>query len=111
MITSINYDIITNLNQNMQLLQHVYTLHRHDIATSHVDPAVKSILESCIVENDADQHVSNLHGVPVVTRIGAADRTVHPWFLRRMYRLLNEEDVKVNHTEVKDMEHWWWDTV
>ncbi|KAH3844315.1 hypothetical protein DPMN_086573 [Dreissena polymorpha] len=84
---------------------------RHDIATSHVDPALKSILESCIIENDADQHSVNLGGVPVVGRTGAIDRTVHPWFLRRMYRLLSEEGVKVNYTEVKDKEHWWWDTV
>lgn len=86
-------------------------LSRHDIASSHTNPMTKAILESCIVENDADQHVSNLYGVPVVTRIGSADRTVHPWFLRRIYRLLKEEKVKVNHTEVKGMEHWWWDTV
>ncbi|XP_060576275.1 uncharacterized protein LOC132733629 [Ruditapes philippinarum] len=84
---------------------------RHDIATSHVEPATKFILESCIVENDADQHVTNLHGVPVVLRIGGADRTVHPWFTRRMYRLLSEQGMLVNYTEVTGKEHWWWDTV
>ncbi|XP_052766387.1 uncharacterized protein LOC128207480 isoform X2 [Mya arenaria] len=84
---------------------------RHDISASHVDPFLKSILESCIVENDADQHASNLASVPVVARIGAEDRNVHPWFVRRMYRLLKEAGVKVNYTEVKDKEHWWWDTL
>jgi acetyl esterase/lipase len=63
------------------------------------------------VENDADHHVSNLHGIPTVIRIGAADRTVHPWFQRRMYRLMQEEGMMVNYTEVKDKEHWWWDTM
>ncbi|XP_013398622.1 uncharacterized secreted protein ARB_06907-like [Lingula anatina] len=33
---------------------------RHDIATSHVDAAVKSVMEACISENDADRHASNL---------------------------------------------------
>ena len=48
----------------------MFILPRHDIATSHVDPATKVVLESCIVENDVDQHVTNLIDVPVVARIG-----------------------------------------
>lgn len=34
---------------------------RHDISTSHTPPEVKTILEACVAENDADKHVSNLH--------------------------------------------------
>ena len=34
---------------------------RHDISTSHTSPSVKSILEACTAENDADKHVTNLH--------------------------------------------------
>ena len=34
---------------------------RHDVSTSHSDPALKSIMEACVAENDADKHVSNLH--------------------------------------------------
>ena len=34
---------------------------KHDISTSHTDPAVKAILEACVAENDADKHTSNLH--------------------------------------------------
>ncbi|XP_064622460.1 uncharacterized protein LOC135484731 [Lineus longissimus] len=82
----------------------------HDIATSHTDPAVKTILEACITENDADRHVSNIQDVPVLLRIGAKDRTVHPYFVRRMYRILNEYKVNVTYTELAGKEHWWWDT-
>ncbi|KAK3093303.1 hypothetical protein FSP39_013879 [Pinctada imbricata] len=83
---------------------------RHDIATSHADPVTKFIMESCISENDADRHISNIQELPVLTRIGADDRTVHPFFLRRMYRLLAEIGIMVNHTELARKEHWWWDT-
>ena len=34
--------------------------YRHDISNSHVDPATKSIQESCIVENHVDKQASNL---------------------------------------------------
>lgn len=83
---------------------------RHDLATSHVDPATKFLMEACIAENDADRHITNLQDVPVFTRIGANDRTVHPFFMRRMYRLLKEIEVMVNYTELPNKEHWWWDT-
>ena len=48
--------------------------------------------------------------VPVLTRIGASDRTIHPYFARRMYRLLLEHDVNVTYVELPHKEHWWWDT-
>ncbi|KAK3593447.1 hypothetical protein CHS0354_020212 [Potamilus streckersoni] len=83
---------------------------RHDIATSHTDPSVKAVMEACIVENDVDRHVSNLKGIPVLARIGAKDRTVHPYFVKRMYRLLKEIGVQVNYNELEGKEHWWWDT-
>ncbi|CAH1263725.1 Hypp2754 [Branchiostoma lanceolatum] len=83
---------------------------RHDISTSTADPSVKAIMEACIAENDADRHVSNLQGIPVLTRIGADDRTVHPFFVRRMYRLLQETGLNVTYSELPKKEHWWWDT-
>ncbi|XP_071963371.1 uncharacterized protein [Antedon mediterranea] len=83
---------------------------RHDISASDVDPATKSILEACIAENEVDRHVSNLQGIPVLSRIGANDRTVHPFFLRRMYRRLKEENVNVTYKEIPGKGHWWWDT-
>ncbi|PIK53553.1 hypothetical protein BSL78_09574 [Apostichopus japonicus] len=89
-----------------------------DISSSHVDSALKAILEvrnkdgrkMCFNENDVDRLVSNLKGLPVFARIGAADRTVHPFFTRRMFRLLTEEGVNITYSELKDKEHWWWDT-
>lgn len=51
-----------------------------------------------------------LQGLPVMIRIGANDRTVHPFFTRRMYRLLMEEGLNVTYNELVDKEHWWWDT-
>ncbi|ESO96501.1 hypothetical protein LOTGIDRAFT_159918 [Lottia gigantea] len=83
---------------------------KHDVSTSHTDPIVKLIMESCISENDADKHVSNLKGMPVFVRIGAADKTVHPYYSRRMVRLLHEASVQVQYTELPGKEHWWWDT-
>ena len=44
---------------------------RHDISISHTDPSVKHIMESCIAENDADKHSSNLkvkHSLSAQTR-------------------------------------------
>ncbi|XP_067681590.1 uncharacterized protein [Haliotis asinina] len=83
---------------------------KHDLSTSHADPAVKAVMEACIAENDADRHVSNLQHIPVLARIGADDRTVHPFYVRRMYRLLQEYRVPANYTELAGKEHWWWDT-
>ncbi|XP_064601403.1 LOW QUALITY PROTEIN: uncharacterized protein LOC135467560 [Liolophura sinensis] len=83
---------------------------KHDISTSHTDPAVKAIMEACIAENDVDRLVSNLQGIPVLTRIGDQDRTVHPFFSRRMFRRLMEEKIDASYTELKGKEHWWWDT-
>ncbi|ELU12464.1 hypothetical protein CAPTEDRAFT_191936 [Capitella teleta] len=80
---------------------------RHDISSSEVDPRLKAILESCVSENEVDRHVSNLKGIPVLARIGTDDRTVHPYFVRRMYRLLKEHEVDVSFVEVPDKEHWW----
>ena len=43
-------------------------------------------------------------------RTGAADKTVHPYFARRMYRLLREQQSNVTYSELSGKEHWWWDT-
>ena len=43
-------------------------------------------------------------------RIGADDRTVHPYYTRRMFRLLQQQRSNVTYSEVANKEHWWWDT-
>ncbi|GFO46042.1 afadin-and alpha-actinin-binding protein [Plakobranchus ocellatus] len=83
---------------------------RHDIATSFADPSLKAIMEACVAENDVDKHLSNLKGIPVLARIGENDRTVHPYFVRRMVRLFRAADVDVTYSEIPGQEHWWWDT-
>ncbi|GFR83310.1 afadin-and alpha-actinin-binding protein [Elysia marginata] len=84
--------------------------YRHDISNSYVDPSLKSIMEACVAENDVDRHTSNLKGVPVLARIGANDRTVHPFYVRRMVRVLKAAGVDVTYSELPGLEHWWWDT-
>lgn len=85
--------------------------YRHDVSISHTDPHIKMIQESCISENHNDKHAFNLKGLPVFMRIGDVDRTVHPYYSRRMFRLLKENDVDVEYQEIPGKEHWWWDTV
>lgn len=46
----------------------------------------------------------------MLARVGANDRTVHPYFVRRAVRLLKESEVDVTYTELPNLEHWWWDT-
>ena len=43
-------------------------------------------------------------------RIGAADKTVHPYYSRRMFRLLRQQRTNVSYSELPNKEHWWWDT-
>jgi len=43
-------------------------------------------------------------------RTGAADRTVHPYYSRRMYRLLRQQRTNVTYDEIPNKEHWWWDS-
>lgn len=50
-------------------------------------------------------------GMAVLMRVGQQDRTVHPYYGRRMYRVLHEWDVNVTYVELPGKEHWWWDTV
>lgn len=54
---------------------------------------------------------SMVQGLNVMMRIGAEDRTIHPYFNRRMYRILSEWKINVTYVEVKDKEHWWWDSM
>ncbi|XP_074660573.1 uncharacterized protein LOC141913023 isoform X2 [Tubulanus polymorphus] len=83
---------------------------KHDVSTSSVDPMTKAVMEMCIAENDADRLSSNLKDIPILTRIGSNDRTVHPYFTRRMQRVLIEQKANVTYSELPGKEHWWWDT-
>lgn len=84
----------------------------HDVGHAHVDPSLKSVLEACFTEFNSDLHSANLLGVPggVLARIGANDRAVPPWQVRRMVRLLREIGVNVTYEELPGKDHWWWDS-
>merc|ERR1712130_617712 len=92
-----------------------------DIGSSHGDSTLEGLFASAVVENSADLFVSNLAGIPVLIRVGSNDQSVHPWFSRRMYRLLKEVNYlsfnktrlnppKVILSEIRGKEHWFWDT-
>jgi dienelactone hydrolase len=82
----------------------------HDVGHAHVDPGLKSILESTFSEYNADLVASGTRGVPIVIRVGALDRAVPPWHSRKMARILSEHGANVVYDEVQGKEHWWWDT-
>ena len=39
-------------------------------------------------------------GIPILMRIGSEDKTVHPYYSRRMLRLLKENDIDVLYEEI-----------
>ena len=86
----------------------------HDIGTAHAEPALKAVLEACVVEYAADLVASNLAAFPggVRLRVGSEDRAVPPWQVKRFFRLLREHDVEgAEYEEVPGQAHWWWDTL
>ncbi|KAH9509120.1 hypothetical protein Btru_049103 [Bulinus truncatus] len=78
-------------------------LFRHDISTSHIDPAVKAIMEACIAENDADRFVANLK-VRMTELFTPTTRSAHV----KIAEGFNE--IYVTYAELPNLEHWWWDT-
>ena len=60
-------------------------------------------MESSITENDNDLLIPNLGGMPILMRIGAQDRTVHPWDGRRMLRLLRDFNASAE-VELKEVQ-------
>ena len=91
------------------------TLFLHDLQSSSIDNRLKSIIEASVQENSCEFHVPNLKHIPVLVRVGSADQVVHPWWSRRMVRLLkqiytSEESNIIQYTEIPLKEHWWWDT-
>ena len=81
-----------------------------DLDNTHVDAELKSILEKAMGEFHVDKMVSNLQNMNVHIRVGGIDMTTHPWYSRRMHRLLIGEDINSTYEEVHGKQHWWWDT-
>ena len=87
------------------------TLFLHDIQSSSVDSKLKWIIEASVQENGCEFHVSNLKEIPCFARVGSSDQVVHPWWMRRMVRLLhNEKSKNIVYSEIPSKGHWWWDT-
>jgi hypothetical protein len=99
---------------------HSNRLWSHDIGKSYIEARLKAILESSEQEWNVDLMISNLVGIPVLLRSGTLDRAVHSWESRRFYRILKENSLKYARknnitkqifTELKDKEHWFWDSL
>ena len=91
------------------------TLFLHDLQSSSVDNKLRSIIEASVQENKCESHVSNLKGIPCLARVGSNDQVVHPWWTRRMIRLLHglhkdSDSTNLLYREIPSKEHWWWDT-
>lgn len=80
------------------------------ISNSYVEPDLKALLELSMSEFHVDRLVRNMLGKVVHIRVGERDRTTHPWYSRRMLRLLRQHNISVSYEEVRGKEHWWWDT-
>jgi hypothetical protein len=81
-----------------------------DISNSYIEPELKALLELSMSEFHVDRLVRNMRGKDVHIRVGERDRTTHPWYSRRMWRLLRQGNITAAYEEVGGMEHWWWDT-
>jgi hypothetical protein len=81
-----------------------------DGSSAHVDPQLREVLQSAMSDTHADKLMRNVQGMDVYLRVGSADATTHPWYTRRMHRLLLEAGVNSTYTELPDKQHWWWDT-
>eukprot|EP01034_Spumella_vulgaris_P025248 gene25248-31681_t len=82
-----------------------------DASNSLVDNDLKAVLELAMSEFHVDRLAVNLQGMDVHVRVGSADLTTHPWFSRRMHRLLVQNGVNSTLEEVHGKAHWWWDTL
>ena len=83
-----------------------------DIQNSYIPTRLKNILEMSMSEFHIDRlAVYNLLTYDIHMRVGSSDMTTHPWFTRRMFRLLISAGVNATIEEVGGKEHWWWDTL
>lgn len=81
-----------------------------DISASFIEPGLKAILEHSMGEFHVDRLIENLHDLDIHIRVGSHDGTTHPWFSRRMHRLLQQHKINSTFEEVHGKQHWWWDT-
>eukprot|EP01041_Mallomonas_annulata_P000874 gene874-1699_t len=82
-----------------------------DAGGSFVDDELKSILAKAMSDGHLDSLVSNLKRIESLIRVGAADKTTHPWYSRRIHRLLQHAGATSTYEEITGQGHWWWDTL
>ena len=71
---------------------------------------MKRIVEIAMSSYHPDQIVSNLHDIDVKIRVGSNDMTTHPWYSRRIHRLMKVYGINSSLEEVNNRQHWWWDS-
>lgn len=81
-----------------------------DISNSYIDLGLKSILEMAMSEYHVDKLIENLQFLNVHIRVGSNDLVTHPWFSRRINRLLHSYNINSTLDEIPGKQHWWWDT-
>jgi hypothetical protein len=81
-----------------------------DVSNSYIDLGLKSILETAMSEFHVDKLIENLQFLNVHIRVGSNDLVTHPWFSRRMNRVLHSYNINSTLDEVPGKQHWWWDT-
>src|SRR5258708_7273102 len=65
-------------------------VHEYDLSQSYSDSALQSILFRSVLDQNVELYYSNLAGIPILARVGLEDKTVSPYFTRRMVRLVSE---------------------
>jgi hypothetical protein len=81
-----------------------------DVSSSFIPTGLKSLMERALSEYHVDHLVSNVETSHVHIRVGSHDFTTHPWYSRRMFRLLKSRNINATMEEIMGKQHWWWDT-
>ncbi|KAJ2998060.1 hypothetical protein HDV02_004885 [Globomyces sp. JEL0801] len=84
-----------------------YFLH---LGYAYTDPIMRGIMESSISENDLDLYAANLGGIPILARSGGDDDNVPAYHTRRLFRMINEWNGKLNsirYVEDPGKGHWY----
>eukprot|EP00605_Chrysophyceae_sp_TOSAG23-4_P000665 GSChrysophyteH1.ASY1.ANO1.747.1 assembled CDS len=83
-----------------------------DVQNSYTSPDLVALLARSMSEFHVDQLAGNLLSIERIhMRVGSEDTTTHPYFSRRMKRvLLHRGHTGVKLEEVPQKGHWWWDS-
>ena len=71
-----------------------------DIQNSYIDTDLKRILEYTMSTYHPDRLFVNLRRMDVKLRVGTKDMTTHPWYSRRLHRILHTHGINSSLEEV-----------